>query len=200
MTRANYQVMNLPMTEAVSRQTFEAQGNLIQFIDAVDAAGAQTLDAYLEVQLDDATDDWIPFRLNSTIEGPHKRWQYRFKAQPGITARILHATVEGVRDGVRVSAPPAKQLVTSAAGAVINTGRITVGTSAVQIRPANTLRQNLTIRNRSNSLIQIGNSAVTATTGFDLEPNEAFRLDGSTGALFAIAPVAGCEVHWMEQG
>ena len=200
MTRANYQVIPLPLDVAVPRQTFEGSGNLIQFIDAVDATGAQSLDAVIEVQLDDALDDWIPLRLNSTIEGAHKRWQYRHAGQPGLTARILHATLDGIRPGVRVSAPPAKQLVTSAAGATIATGRVIVGTAAVMIRPANTLRQNLLIRNRSNSLIQIGNATVTATTGFDIEPNEAFRLDGSTGALFAIAPVAGCEVHWLEQG
>ena len=78
--------------------------------------------------------------------------------------------------------------------------RVTVGTSAVQLLAANGNRKAYVIVNRGTGNIFLGsNNSVLTTTGFQVEPGQAFSAeDDPSDEIWAIASVAGQVIHISE--
>ncbi|MDF3822338.1 hypothetical protein P3G55_20710 [Leptospira sp. 96542] len=94
--------------------------------------------------------------------------------------------------------------ITNAAGPFLQ-GRVSVGTgSAVQLRPANTLRRRLLVQNNAAAgvlRLTVDGSAPSATDGLRLEPGDSLDLDGfcPTGAVRAIMESGAASfVEWLE--
>jgi len=78
-------------------------------------------------------------------------------------------------------------------------GQVSVGTSATQIKAANTSRKAITIKNIGSETVYLGNSGVTTANGFPLEPGEGFGPLRTTAAIYGIvASGSGKVAYWEE--
>lgn len=84
-------------------------------------------------------------------------------------------------------------------GANIGTGTVTVGTSAVRIRPGLTRRKSVLILNtHATNTIAIGGPTVTTGNSVRIGPGQSLEFDEYNGEVFAVSTGAGTDVRFME--
>ncbi len=84
--------------------------------------------------------------------------------------------------------------------ATLNTGAVTVTSTATLIKAANTARQAMVIQNLGPSAdIYVGTATVTVATGLRIAVNDA--LDGIvfTGAIYGITASGSSDVRFFEE-
>lgn len=199
MAEVNHALVRVPLDTASLANEIRYQGNLFHVLRFEDASGNPLLDGKISVRVGDDFVDPIPLGYNCAIRGPSLTWILSWAAQPGYVAVILISTVDGYSTGLDVDSPPAKQIITAASGAGIASGAVTVAATATLVKAANTTRQRLTVQNRSSDDIYIGPSGVTTATGLYLGPGEAFTVQGSTAAVYAIGAVGSQDVRYLEE-
>jgi hypothetical protein len=206
MLRPNYQIFKIDLSQsganpagASGQLDLQATGNYLKFIRAIDAVGNPVLDALINIALARGAGDAIPLGVNSAVYGPTDFWRLTWGLQPGYTAVLIESLSDDA-SGVKVDAPPAKQLVTQSAGAVLNASQTTVGVTAAVLVAASNTRQSATIRNRGSVSIYVGPSTVTTGSGLAIDPGETFTFSGTTAAIYAIAATAGVPVHVLTEG
>jgi hypothetical protein len=130
--------------------------------------------------------DFILLRQNDTINFDYltEGWLY-WDAQAGETMQILFGIDVEFRQGSLISE--------STGGVVISEGTdvetaasATVATTAGVLLAADLTRKMSTIQNKSGASIWLGDSTVTALTGFELPANAVYEFK-NTDALYAIA-------------
>lgn len=96
----------------------------------------------------------------------------------------------------------------------VQSSRVTVGTSATRLDVTaetdyapgaatfqRTFGQSVTVRNKGTVPIYLGKLDVTTSTGFQVDPDEAFSADlVGTDALYGVAGTAGQTVHVLQTG
>jgi len=193
-----YSIVRLDLTSAGS-QDFAIESDYFHIVRAEDAGGGLALDVEIEVTLGTGTDHYVPLGFNCAIEGRTKHYKLRWAAQAGVVATLLFGWKDAIDGGIRVFAPPAKQLVTSASGTALAVAAVTVGTSATLLAAANSSRQALTIMNNGTATIYLGGSGVTTASGLPVTAGQGFVVEGTTAALYAISGTAGQDVRVMEE-
>lgn len=173
------------------------QAGLFKFLRAVDGAGAQDLDAEIEVALGRSTEDFIPLTPGQGIIGKSGVWRVKWAAQPGLTAKVL---LSAGLDELDVEAQPTKQIVTSGSiGGTITSVAVSVGVAATLLKAANGARHALTIQNLGTDAVFVGPVGVTTATGARLLPGERFETDNVTAAFYGISATAGQDCRVLEE-
>ena len=201
MADFEYSVTPIPLA-AAGEMVLALEGSFLNFIAAQDAAGIPSLDAKLEIAIGRSVDDFVPFFPNNQVEGYFPQVKFRWTAQPGLTALIFVSRGRAADDEakpLKIVAPPAKQLVTSALATLFTSSAVTVGTAAVIVAAAAAGRQAVTIYNNGSADIFIGGSGVTTANGLRVGPGGAYSTDRCTGALYAISTAAGQNVRVLEE-
>lgn len=193
-----YQILPIPLSTAGTKP-FIGQGTRVTLVGATDASGNDYYSVKLKVRVGINSFDQVPMAWNTEIKANDKFDELHFEwaAQSGVTAYIL-ITDDG---GLEVSAPPAKQIVTSSVGSTLAAAAVTVGTAAAQVAAAASTRQKLTIKNNSTTAtLYLGaDNTVTTATGLPLGPGEGFTVEGTTAAVWGIASAAGTDVRTLEE-
>lgn len=162
-------------------------------------AASLRLDAQVEVLFGAREDDFVPMTVNSVARGEVGRYRLRWGAQPGVWAAFLLTNDEGLI-GLRIEAPPARQIVTQTAGTTMAASAVVVGVAAAMAVPARATRQKLTVKNNSPGTVYIGaDGTVSAATGFPLGQGEGFTVEGTSAALWAIGSAAGMDMRVLEE-
>lgn len=162
-------------------------------------AASLRLDAQVEVLFGAREDDFVPMTVNSVARGEVGRYRLRWSAQPGVWAAFLVTNDEGII-GLRIEAPPARQIVTQTAGVTMAASQIEIGVAAALAVAARATRQKLTIKNNSAGVIYLGpDGTVTTATGFPLEPGEGFTFEGTSAAVWAIGSAAALDMRVLEE-
>ena len=170
--------------------------------ELIDTNGSQVLDGRIVAQFGDANARKVPCTYNSKIEFTKTvdLVVLSWTAQPGRIALIIIAEDA---QAFEANNAPTRQLVTSAIGTGIARAQFTVGTSAVVIAPANTLRQSVVIQNRGTALVAIGHDNATtvagATGGLVIDPGASITVDKTTAAIWAIAAAAGQDIRTLTE-
>lgn len=196
--RPEYSVFQIDLSVAGS-QRIEFEAGILVFLTALDASGATNLDALVNVNLGTRKDDNVPMRINGRIIGRIFRYKMTWTAQPNTTAHFLFSPRKDVGEGIEVFAPPARQLVTSAAGTTLATAEVSVTTTATVIAAANNGRQSLLIKNIGAATVYIGPSGVTTATGYPLDAGEVLELSGQTGAVYGRVAAGTNLVRTLEE-
>jgi len=85
-------------------------------------------------------------------------------------------------------------------GATIDSGSVSVTTSAAIVKAADSTRRSLVLTNLGSDYVFIGDSAVAVNTGIRLAPSQALTLDKSpTAAVYAIATSGTQTVAWFTE-
>ena len=85
-------------------------------------------------------------------------------------------------------------------GATIDSGSVSVTTSAAVVKAADATRRSLVLTNLGTDYVFIGDSAVALNTGIRLAPSQALTLDKSpTAAVYAIATSGTQTVAWFTE-
>lgn len=191
MNMAEYQVFRIPLDTAGTFAIDRAFG-YFHVVEFQDATGEAVLDGKIELSLSVSEDDFIPLRYNNKVARATDRGRVRWAAQSGIVAIVLVAN-----DATRFAAdtPNPRQLVTSSVGTVLEAEAITVGTTEVELSPADTTRQSVTIQNLGSADVYIGPTGVTTSSGIKLASNGSLTLDKQTAAVYGISGSAGQDVR-----
>jgi hypothetical protein len=194
MADFEYSITPIPLTVAGGIELHQ-EGDYLAFLSALDASGAPSLDARLDVAFGRVADDYAPFFPNSKAKGYFPKVRIKWAAQAGLTAYIYISR----EPALQVETPPAKQLVTSAIASGFSHGAVSVGTVATLIKAANSNRQALTVQNLSPGDVYLGGATVTVANGLRLSPGELRLIEKNTGAVYGIVASGTADVRYMEE-
>jgi hypothetical protein len=185
-----YSVTNIDLSVAGLQRISQEAGYLL-FMDAVNAAGIQQLDALVEIAFGAYPGEWLPFRLNNKVEGYFGDVTLRWVAQSGWTAKFYQS--RGTKADydlmpLRLDTPPAKQLVTSSLASNMATGQVVVLTTATLIAAARSTRQAISVFTRTVGAILFvgGANTVTINNGHYVGTQASWWTDKYNGALWGI--------------
>lgn len=195
MTISSLNILRIPLDTA-GQYMIEQGFGYVHVFAFVDASGIEKLDGKIEVSFSVSEDDFIPMLYNNRVAWKADRGRIRWAAQAGTTAIV------GIASDPREFAadtPNPKQLVVSSGGTTLAAAAVTVGTVAVVVSAANTLRQSVTIQNLGSVPIYVGPSGVTTASGVAVQAGEAITLDKQTAAVYAISGTAGQDVRVLTE-
>lgn len=194
-----YAVYDFPLDVAEGGRVLDFQAGYIhvaRFFNQAD--GTEYQSGLIECALSLAANDWLPLGFNSEISlaVPRDRVRVRWAAQPGATVRLVLA-----RDPnqFRLSNPLSTLRISTAAGTVLATGSVNIGTGATLIRAASASRQSLMLQNAGSFDVFIGDAAVATATGFPLAPGATLAVDKTTAAVYGISGTTGQPVRYLEE-
>ena len=198
--KPNYSRFDFNLSTAMNGPRYEdlpIVGTRLVMIDARDANGNQALGAQVWVQIGKALGDALPMSINTEIvcDGGFEFVRFGWVAQAGLTATFL-ASDDRQGTGVRMQAPPTKQLVSTGSGTSMAASRVTVAAVATLIDPGSTTTQTRQIKNLATlATVYIDDATVTVATGYPIAPGESINLSGSNAPIYGIvaagtAPVA----------
>lgn len=181
MSLRSFSKFEIDMTAAGS-QTIGTQGSFLVIQDMRNG-GALDLSGYIRVRPESQTEhDFITMSLNHSIEGAFDRVELQWDAQPGVVASVV--ITEG--DKMRIGAPPARQLVTSAVATGLDQAVVAVDDAGALLAAADGARQSVTIFNLAGDTIYIGNASVTDADGMPVAEGQGFVVDKTTAAVYAV--------------
>lgn len=204
MQGRGYNTTVIDLSTAGTQRISQESGYFL-FMDAVNAAGVQQLDALVEIAFGAYPGEWLPFRLNNKVEGYFGDVTLRWVAQSGWTAKFYQS--RGTKPDydlmpLRLDTPPAKQLVTSSLSSNVRQSTVNVLTTATKLFDALSTRQAFTLYNVGPDTAYLGNSSVDKTgaqTGLFLPTGRSFRTDRSVAAWYAISTSVSTSINVLEE-
>jgi hypothetical protein len=198
MARAPYRLIPVPL-DVAGRLDWPEAGAYLLFQNAARADGSQDLNAKLRAKIGKDSVDYAIWQIDNFLDGNFDGFALEWDAQPGVTAFIY---LSHGPDPLKLRAPPATQLVTSASGSTVANGVENIGAVAAVIVPANTLRQSLTLQNQGAVDVYIGGATVTAggpTGGIKLAAGASIPIEKTTAAIYGITAAGAADVAFLSE-
>lgn len=196
------QDVDIFLLDMVGQAVVTTPFDYLGFIDAQNVDGSQNLGAVVQIAVGKNNTRFAPFRINGQIEAPADQYTLMWDAQPGVKIFLYRSTRVQTQAGwvlPKMTALPARQLVTSSVGTSIAAGKVNVTTGGDEILPANVLRQSATLQNIGAVDVWIGGAAVVAGSAVKLAPGASMTIDKTTAAIYGITASGAADVVYLSE-
>lgn len=192
---ANYDVFRINLTTA-GEQWIERMFDFLRVVRFEDASGNEILTGKLNIVFGRVDAEAIPLGPNGGLKGAGDVARLYWAAQSGV-----YAIVVASHGDLTLETPPARALITSAAGNALRTTK-TNATNVATVVSNVANRQSVILYNDGAVTVYIGGSTVTAsgaTKGIPLAAGASMPLDKQTASVYAITAAGTCDVIALEE-
>lgn len=176
--------------------TVDGGFELIAFLGAVDAAGADVATAKVQVKAE-RNAPLYPLRVGDrALNAETRRFIISWAAQPGVQATFGFSADHTKTDW---EPKPTAVLLTGVLGATLTVTAVNVLGVATVLAAANANRKSITFQNNGTADVEIGGPTVAIGAGLVLKPGASYTTDKCTGAYSAITGTPGQDVRVLEE-